>query len=120
MEELSPQLRHQLAQFQQVQQQAQALATQKQQLELTALETKRALEELEKLREDAVVYKSVGPVLVKADREELKRELGEQKETLELRAKTIGRQEERVLERLREMRERLQEVLKGRPPKSAG
>ena len=120
MEELSPQLRHQLAQFQQVQQQAQALATQKQQLELTALETKRALEELEKLREDAVVYKSVGSILVKADREELKRELGEQKETLELRVKTIGRQEERVLERLREMRERLQEVLKERPPKSAG
>ncbi len=116
MERLSPQLRHQLAQFQQAQQQAQVLTTQRQQLELLLRETERALEELGKLQEGATVYKSVGTILVKSEREELKKSLGEQKETLGLRIKTLERQEERVVQRLREMREKLEGSLKGRQP----
>ena len=114
MEDLSPQLRHQLAQFQQAQQQAQALMTQRQQLELLMRETERALEELDKLQEGAPVYKSVGTILVKSEREELKKSLSEQKETLDLRIKTLGRQEERIVQRLREMREKLEVALKGK------
>ena len=116
MEELPPQLRHQIAQFQQVQQQAQALTVQKQQLELALHETERALEELGKLEEGATVYKSVGSILIKAGRDDLKKELTERKETLDLRIKTIERQEGRVVERLREMRDKLQEALKTRQP----
>jgi len=116
MEKLSPQLRHQFAQFQQVQQQAQVLMTQRQQLELLLRETERALEELGKLQEGAAVYKSVGAILVKSEREELKKSLGEQKETLDLRIKTLERQEERVVQRLREMREKIEGALKGRQP----
>ena len=112
MEELSPQMRHQVAQFQQAQQQAQALVAQKQQLELILRETERAVEELDKLPEGSTVYKSVGSILVKADREAVKKELTENKETLDLRIKTIERQEERVVGRLREMRDKIQEALK--------
>lgn len=120
MEELPPQLRHQLAQYQQAQQQAQALLAQKQQLELALRETERALAELEKLEEGATVYKSVGGILIKTGRAELTKELTERKETLDLRIKTIERQEGRILERLREMREKLQEALKSRQPPEAG
>ena len=116
MEKLSPQLRHQLAQFQQVQQQAQVLLGQRQQLELLLRETERALEELGKLPEDAVVYKSVGTILVKSEREQLQKDLTEQKETLDLRVKTLGRQEERAIQRLREMREKLDQALRGKKP----
>lgn len=116
MEELPPQLRHQIAQFQQVQQQAQALTVQKQQLELALHETERALEELGKLEEGATVYKSVGSILIKAGRDDVKKELTERKETLDLRVKTIERQEGRVIERLKEMRDKLQEALKTRQP----
>lgn len=116
MEKLSPQLRHQFAQFQQVQQQAQMLMTQRQQLELLLRETERALEELGKLQEGAAIYKSVGAILVKSEREELKKSLGEQKETLDLRIKTLERQEERVVQRLREMREKFEGALRGKPP----
>jgi len=118
LEELPPHLRHQLAQFQQVQQQAQALMAQKQQLELALRETERALEELGKLQEGATVYKSVGGILIKAEQANLTKELTERKETLDLRIKTIERQEGRVVERLREMREKLQEALKARQPPS--
>lgn len=114
MEKLSPQLRHQLAQFQQVQQQAQVLLNQRQQLELLLKETERALEELSKLSEDAVVYKSVGTLLVRSEKVKMQKDLAEQKEMFDLRVKTIERQEERAVQRLREMRDKIDEALKGR------
>ncbi len=114
MEELPPQLKHMVAQYQQTQQQAQALATQRQHLELTMLETKKAIEELEKTSPETPVYRSVGSILVRANRDELKKELEEQRETLELRVKTIQRQEERVVERLKELQQKLSEALRTR------
>lgn len=119
MEKISPQLRHQLAQFQQAQQQAQMLLTQRQQLELLMKETERALEELGKLPDDAVVYKSVGAVLVRSEKGALQKELTEQKETLDLRIKTLERQGERAVQRLREMRDKIDEALKGKQGEGA-
>jgi prefoldin beta subunit len=119
MEKLSPQLRHQLAQFQQLQQQAQVLVSQRQQLEVLFRETQRALEELQKLSDDALVYKSVGSILVRTNKKELERSLSEEKETLDLRVKTVARQQDRVLERLKEMREKLDQALKKLAPEEA-
>lgn len=119
MEKLSPQLQHQLAQFQQLQQQAQALINQRQQLELLLKEIQRAMEELQKLSEDAVVYRSVGNILVKTPKGELEKSLSEEKDTLDLRVKTVARQQDRVLERLREMREKLDQALKREAPEGA-
>jgi len=116
MEKLSPQMRHQLAQFQQAQQQAQMLIGQRQQLDVLLHETEHAAEELTKLPDDAVVYKSVGPILVKADKNELKKSLEEQKETLDLRVKTLERQSERAVQRLKEMRDKIERALKGQQP----
>jgi len=112
MDELSPQLRHQIEQFQQAQQQAQALATQRAQLQSLITEIERALEELAKAAEGTPVYKTVGRLLIKKNKEEMLKELQEEKETLELRVKVLSRQEERVVERLQEMREKLQQMLK--------
>ncbi|HID60967.1 MAG TPA: prefoldin subunit beta [Hadesarchaea archaeon] len=116
MEKLSPQLRHQVVQFQQAQQHAQILLSQRQQIELLLKETERAIEELEKLPEDAVVYKSVGTLLVRSEKSTLQKNLTEQKETLDLRVKTLQRQEERAVQRLREMRDKIDGALKGKEP----
>jgi prefoldin beta subunit len=113
MEKLSPQLRHQVAQFQQLQQQAQVLLNQRQQLEILLRETERALEELGKLQADAVVYKSVGTLLIKSGKAEVEKQLKEDKETLDLRIKTVQRQEERAVQRLQEMQGKLDSALKG-------
>jgi len=116
MDKLSPQMRHQLAQFQQAQQQAQILLNQKQQLEVLLRETERAHEELAKLPDDAVVYKSLGTILVRANKVELQKSLAEQKETLDLRIKTLERQTERAIQRLQEMQSKIDEALKGQKP----
>ena len=116
MEKLSPQIRHQLAQYQQAQQQAQMLINQRQQLEMLLRETERAHEELSKLPDDNVVYKSVGTILVKSNKTELQKNLAEQKETLDLRVKTLERQGERAVQRLKEMQVKIDEALKGQKP----
>lgn len=119
MEKVSPQLRHQLAQYQQLQQQAQALISQRQQLEILLKETEKALEELQKLPNDAVVYKMVGNLLLRADKQEVEKSLAEEKETLDLRIKTVTRQQDKTIERLREMQAKLDEAIKSGGPEGA-
>lgn len=95
-----------------MQQTLQAVSTQKQQLEIEASETDRALAELDKLTDSSVVYKSVGSLLVKSDRQALLAELKERKELLGTRVTVLGRQEERTKERMKELQEKLQEKLR--------
>jgi len=115
--ELPPQLQEQLVRLQQLQQTLQTVATQKQQVELELSETDKALAELDKSTDDTPVYKSVGSILVKSNRQTLLTELKERKELLNTRVTVLGKQEERTRERLKEVQEKLQERLKA--PKTA-
>ena len=117
--ELPPQLQEQLLRLQQLQQTLQAVASQKQQLEIEASETDKALSELEKLTDETPVYKSTGNLLLKSDRQSLLKELKERKELLGTRVTVLGRQEERTKERLKEMQEKLQERLRPQGTASA-
>jgi prefoldin beta subunit len=116
--ELPPQVQEQLVRLQQLQQTLQSVVTQKQQLELELNETDKAVSELEKSTDETPVYKSVGSILVKSDRQVLLGELKERKELLTTRVTVLGKQEERTRERLKEVQERLQERLQG-PKKTA-
>jgi len=110
---LPPQVQEQLIRLQQLQQTLQSVVAQKQQLELELNETDRALSELEKSTDDTPVYKSVGSILVKSNRQSLIAELKEKKELLTTRVTVLGKQEERTRERLKEIQEKLQERLQG-------
>jgi prefoldin beta subunit len=110
--ELPPQVQEQLVRLQQLQQTLQAVVTQKQQLEIELTEADRAIAELEKLADQTPVYKSVGSILVKYDRQLLVNELKEKKELYNTRVTVLGRQEERTRERIKELQQKLQERLK--------
>lgn len=88
---------------------------QKQSVDLQIRETEKALEELEKVEEDAEVYKTAGNLLIKMGTAELTEEMTEKLETLKLREKTVARQEERVMARLKEMQESLQDSMQMQP-----
>lgn len=111
--ELPPQIQEQLVRLQQLQQTLQSVVAQKQQLELELNETDKALSELEKSTDETPVYKSVGSILVKSNRQVLMGELKERKELLTTRVTVLGKQEDRTRERLKEVQERLQERLQG-------
>jgi len=109
--ELSPQVQNQIAQIQQVQQHAQTLAMQKSQTDVMIKETEMAIEELNKTPEDAIVYKSVGELMIKSDKVSLLEALKERQETYSLRVQSIERQEERLNSRFKQLQEQLQSML---------
>jgi prefoldin beta subunit len=111
MGEIPPQVQNMVAQLQQLQQQLQAVVTQRAQVEALLKDTENALEELQRVEDDTPVYKAVGNVLVKEDREKIVKELTEKKETYEIRIKTLQRQEERLRERFAETQKKLQNIL---------
>ncbi len=114
--ELPPQVQEQLVRLQQLQQTLQSVVAQKQQLDLELSETDKALAELEKSTDETPVYKSVGSILVKSNRQNLLTELKERKELLTTRVTVLGKQEDRTRERLKEVQEKLQERLQGPKP----
>ncbi len=112
MKEISPQLQNQIAQYQQLQQQLQLLAQQRLQLEAKLREIDGTLEELGKITGDTQVYKSIGMLLVRQDdRESLKKELDDHKETLTVRVKSIQKQEKSLSERYEQLGEKIQQAL---------
>ncbi len=121
MKEISPQLQNQIAQYQQLQQQLQLLAQQRLQLEAKLREIDGTLEELGKITGETQVYKSIGMLLVRQDdRESLKKELDDHKETLTVRVKSIQKQEKSLSERYEQLGEKIQAALgSGSPPPPA-
>ena len=111
--EIPPQVQNLLAQLQQLKAQMEALGQQKIQVEAMLRDTENALEELEKVDDNALVYKNVGDLMIKASRDEVKEELAEKKETFGLRQKTLERQEERGQKRYQQLQQKLQEALGG-------
>lgn len=112
--ELPPQIQNQIAQLQQVQQQVQALTMQKSQIEAMQKESKMALDELEKLADDAVIYRNVGELVIKTSKEESVSKLKDREETLSLRLQSISRQEERLTARFKQLQEQIQQALGSR------
>jgi prefoldin beta subunit len=119
MKEISPQLQNQITQYQQLQNQLQVLGSQRVQLEAKLREIEGTLEELSKISGDTPIYKSIGMLLVRQDdREALKKELEEHKETLTIRVKSIQKQEKSLSERYEDLGTKIQAAL-GTMPASA-
>lgn len=110
MNSISPQLQNQIAQFQQLQQQLQAVTTQKLQMDAQMKEVQRTLEELGKAEGD--VYKNVGSLMIKVnDKDSVKTELEDGIETLEIRIKALERQEKSLREKYEEMQDSLNKAM---------
>ncbi len=109
---LPPQVQQRLLRLQQLQQTLQGVLTQKQQLELELNEVEQALSELEKLTDAAVIYKSIGSLLVKSKKTKVTTELNERKELLNMRINVLGKQEERLRIQVKDLQEKLQRDLR--------
>jgi prefoldin beta subunit len=85
---------------------------QKQQLEMQLTEVEQAASELEKLDETAVVYKSIGSLLVKSEKDKVTTELTERKELVKMRVDVLAKQEERLRTQVKDLQEKLQQDLR--------
>ena len=109
-EKISPEMQQKIMEFQEVQQQARIILSQKYQIELQLKETQNALKELDKL-EKAEVHKAVGQILIKTDKATITKELEEGQEMLELCLKTFEKQEAKLKEKMQSLQDRLQGII---------
>lgn len=117
-EELSKETQNDLIEFQNLQQQLQILALQKQQVAAQVAEIDKASEEIDKAGETgsgagAGFYRFVGSVIVPKKKEDLRKELNGEKESLELRKSVFEKQETKLRERFVSLRKKLEAALGG-------
>ncbi len=118
---LPAKLQNEIKQFQRLQQELGTTQQQRLQLDLRLRELTHTLEELKTLPEDAVVYRPIGGLLVRAkDKKEVDTLLTEEKETLEIRVKAIERQENHLKERYTTMQQELTTALQAAGVPSSG
>jgi prefoldin beta subunit len=111
-QEIPPWLKEQISRLQQLQQNLQAIMMQKQQIEGESIEIDKATEELKKIEEADIVYKNVGPLLIKTKKADTLKELEEKKELSNTRLMVLGKQETRVKENLKEVENKINEMIK--------
>lgn len=85
-----------IQQLQILEQNMQNFLMQKQQLQQQLLETESALDELKNTEK---AYKIVGNIMVSSKKDELEKELKTKKDTLNLRLKSIEKQEDKLKEK---------------------
>ena len=79
--------------------------------------TKLAYAEKTDDKED--VYKAVGPIMVKSSKKDMQNDLGERKETVDLRLKTVQKQSEKIKEKVKEVQDKLRSFLEPTAPAKA-
>lgn len=111
--EIPPSVQQQLLRLQQLQQTLSALLAEKQRLEAELVEINSALEELEKVDENAVVYKAVGPILVRVNKDKLVVELKDRKELTETRIKILEKQDAKMRTQIESVQKDIQRIMSG-------
>jgi len=86
------------------------LSMQKQSFMSRLMENENALNEINETKKQA--YKIVGNIMIAAEKEDLKKELDSEKEILNLRIKSIEKQENKLKERTQELQKEIMKELK--------
>jgi len=100
-----------IAQFERSRMQLMNISGQKQQLQIQSLTLKQALDELAKTKEKKV-YKAVGNILIQSDTIKVKKELDEKKNSVDLRLKTLQKQEDSMVNKLNKLKSEIESTQK--------
>ena len=107
--EVSKETEQKIGQLQMFEQSLQNFLGQKQQFQIQLVEVESALNELNNTDK---VFKIVGNIMVEADKNELKADLQSKKEVLELRLKTMEKQEAHVREKASKLQSEILKKIK--------
>ena len=105
-------IQEKLAKYQQLYQQLQLMAQQRQQYQSAINEIEFALEEIDGLPQGSTLYKAAGALLIKTDDVAgIKAALGERKEELEIKVKGVEKQEKQLQGLYERLRNELNEAV---------
>jgi prefoldin beta subunit len=103
--EVNKETENQIQELQLLEQNLQSILMQKQAFQMELSEVENALEELAKTSQD--VYKIVGNVLIKSQKDLLLKDLKSKKELMSLRLKNLDNQEKTLSEESEKLREKV-------------
>jgi len=83
------------------------LSSQKQQLQFQSKLLKEAVEELSKTKEEKV-YKAVGNIMIQTPVNEVKKDLETEVEAMDLRLKTVQKQEDITVDKMNKLKKKLE------------
>lgn len=106
---MEKELQEKISRLQSIEQNVQQYVMQRQQFAMQQAELDSALRELEN-SEDS--YKIIGNIMVKMPKDELKKDLGHKKEMIELRIKTVEKQENQLKEKVESLKSEVMGELK--------
>ncbi len=109
-DKISKNTQEKINELQLLQQRLTVFGAQKQQFQMQLIEVDNALSEIEKAK--GAIYKLIGEILVEKQASELKKELEEKKEELDLRIKTLEKQENKTKEAALALQKEVQAELK--------
>ncbi len=119
-ENLPPDLKVALTKYQDLQDKLQRLLAERSVIDSELKEINRVLQELGGIPQDATVYKIVGNLLVKVDKQTVEKELNDRKEILELRSRTYQKQEATFRTELENLQKKIQELYSKYYPQPSG
>ncbi|BCU70627.1 prefoldin subunit beta [Stygiolobus caldivivus] len=119
-ERIPPELKAEIVKLQQLQDQLNRVLTEKSVIDNQLREVNKVLQELTQLPSDATVYKMVGNLLVKVNKDDVQKELDEQKTILELRSRTYQNQEAKLRAQLEERQKKVNELMAKYYPQGGG
>ncbi len=110
-ERLPPDVQQQLVKLQQLQAQLNQVMTEKALLQQELRDVTRALDILKDIPEDAEVYRSSGHLLIRISKSDAEKELNERKELIELRLKTLDKQESLIRQQISELQSKINQAV---------
>jgi len=106
----NPNTENKIQEMQILEQNLQNILVQKQTFQIELSETQSALKELEKSKDE--VYKIIGQLMLKTEKNRIKEELTNKEKFIEMRLKSIEKQEEKFSDKLEEIREDIIKLIK--------
>ena len=113
-QEIPPWLREQLTRLDNLQQNLQSVAMQRQQVDAELADAEKTLEELKNVTPEEQIYKYVGSLLVKVTKESISKDLEEKKDISNTRTLVLNKQESRLKENIKELQTKIDEMIKAR------
>jgi prefoldin beta subunit len=113
-QEIPPWLREQLTRLDNLQQNLQSVAMQRQQVDAELADAEKTLEELKNVTPEEQIYKYVGSLLVKVTKEAISKDLEEKKDISNTRTLVLNKQESRLKENIKELQTKIDEMIKAR------
>jgi len=107
---ISKETQEKIQELQMIEQNLQNLLMQKQAFQIELNESENAFSEVAKTKDE--IYKITGQVMIRAEKAETEKELKEKNDILNLRIKSIEKQENSLREKLEKIREQVEKEIK--------